>query len=106
MIIEVRWVTGYPARKLGPLLERGIALTKKIGLRNTHLFQCGAHRRPGTFADADRADRIALYQCDPDALTHCGLPVLRAVACGDDPGREPPCGAPAHNADRSNHMRH
>src|ERR1700676_1201038 len=34
------------------------------------------------------------------------MPVFRAVARGDDPGREPSCGAPAHDAYRSNHMRH
>src|SRR5260221_6890622 len=101
MIIEVRWVTGYPARKLGPLLEGCIAFAEKIGFRHTHLFQCRTHRRPGTFPDADRADGIALYQRDPDTM-----PVLRAVARGDDPGREPSCRAPAHDANRSNHMRH
>src|ERR1700682_4890972 len=101
MIIEVRWLTGYPTRKLGPLLERGIAFTEKIGFRHTHLFQCGTHRRPGTFADADRADGIALDQLDADTMT-----VLRAVARGDDPGGEPSCGAAAHNAYRSNQMRH
>src|SRR5882757_3584810 len=34
------------------------------------------------------------------------MPVLRAVARSDDPGREPSGGAPAHNAYRSNHMPH
>src|ERR1700722_1487109 len=34
------------------------------------------------------------------------MPVLRAVARGDDPGREPSCGAPADDAYRSNHMPH
>src|SRR5260221_11369912 len=101
MIIEVRWVTGYPARKLGPLLEGCIAFAEKIGFRDTHLFQCRTHRRPGTFADADRADGIALYQLDPDAL-----PVFRSVARSDNSGCEPSCVASAHDADRSNHMRH
>src|SRR5258708_28779148 len=79
----------------------GIAFAEKIGFRDTHLFQCRTHRRPGTFADADRADGIALYQLDPDAL-----PVFRAVARSDNSGCEPSCGASAHDADRSNHIRH
>ena len=46
-------LTGCPTGKLSALLKAGSAFTNKIGFRQAHLVQGGAHGWPGALANAD-----------------------------------------------------
>jgi hypothetical protein len=101
VIIEIRLSTGDPTREFRPLLERDIALAKKGRLRDAHLFQGGAHCRPGTLAYADDADGLAFNQCYLQTAAGVG-----GVAGRDNACREPSGRAATDNANRSNRPYH
>src|SRR6202034_2311870 len=101
MIVEVILLTRHPARELRALLERGVALAKKVRFRNAHLFQGGSHRRPGPFTYTDDADGLTFDQGDPQATAR-----VRAMPGRDDAGGEPSGGTAANDADRSNRTYH
>ena len=101
MIVAIACAARMPAIEAGALLERGIARPDEIGFADTQLAQRLTHRRPGTFAHANRCNVGGLDQDDIDPALAAGV-VLR----GDDARRNPARGTPADHYDLCYRLTH
>src|SRR4051812_21585452 len=101
MVVTIILLARGPAGKARALLERGIAITEQIGLRNAHLFQRGAQGGPGALAHADDLDVGRLDQRDLETGFHPSLITSRNRARGQPSSR-----AAAHHNDLAYHVPH
>ena len=91
-----------PALEPGALFERGITFAEQLGLGHADLAQGVAHRRPGAFADADRADVRRLQQRHPQSGVGAGAVLGSQDGCGQPSGR--PAADDDHLSDRLAHF--